>query len=311
LLRSVIGGDRASVAAVVGTTLSLCCRPFRTRLESALKGELDVVLAHELRSVLQFYRVTLAPFVGAEGSFPELSNEFQVAFRNLFDSLVAAAAAEARNQTTVHPDLGPPSVLHRTAAHVGRIGETLETLLLPDEERAVSALLDPLMMPLVEMCERMASHLSVELGSVFLINCCVLLRDVIAPFPAAETLFQMLTDRIDAAVTAVGEAEAQTLLTRAQLQGNLEDLRAMDSKTLRENVKSLEQVVGETGLVLGTSTKVQDSRTREKVRDVVVARVLNTYEVIYQLVHVHDASNNFPDQMMQYTPSQFKLLLLN
>lgn len=341
LLQSVAGGDRAAVASSVGSSMSSCCRPLRTRLEGILKSsQLDVVVAHELRSVLQFYRVTLAPFVGTECSFSELLMEFQTHFRAMFDSMVEAAALEARSQTTVHPDLGPPrfegkkkggiclitfafflkSLLHRTASYIGRIGETMEASLLPEEERTAAALLDPLAVPLLDMCDRMAVNLSPELGGVFLINCFVLLRDVIAPYAPAEALFRQLTLRIDAAVAVVCDAEARLLLTRSQLQPcldaileagdgvNLSSLSGMDAKSLAENVRSLEgSVVGEAGLVLGTSAKVQDARAREKIRAAVIAKLVDTYEVLHKIVH--DPRNNYPDQVMQYTPSQFKLLL--
>ncbi len=112
-LRRVVGGDKASVAPVVGASLTSCCRPLRTRLDGVLKMNLDVVVAHELRSVLQFYRVTLSPFVGNECAFGDVLFEFQTSFRGLFDNLVAAAALEARNQNTVHPDLGPPRFLFK------------------------------------------------------------------------------------------------------------------------------------------------------------------------------------------------------
>ncbi len=194
----------------------------------------------------------------------------------------------------------------------------MEASLLPEDERTATALLDPLMFPVIEMCDRMASHLSPELGGVFLINCFVLLRDTIAPYPPAEALFQALTERIDASVKSVCESEARTILTRAQLRDCLESLRepgvviasvpGLDSKSLAEKVKSLESsVVGEAGLVLGTSNKVQDSRTREKIRSFVVASLVEAYELICKIVN--DPQNNYSQQLMQYTPAQFKMLL--
>lgn len=324
LIASILGNCGVSVPAILGASLSSCCRPLRARLEGVLKTSLDVVLAHDLRSLVQFYRVTLVgPFVGPESAFAELLADFQTQFRSLFDSLVAGAALEAKSQHVVHPDLGPPSLLHRAAFHVARICETYESSLLPPEERTAAALLDPLASPLIDMCLRMAERLSVELGSVFLINCFVLLRDIVAPHPFAEQLFRELTERIQNATLAVAEAEARTLLTRAQLQGAVAALRqhggggnaaalpGMDPKSLQENVKSLEAaVLGDLALAMGASDKVQDARIRDKIRTLVASHLAEAYALLHAAVH--DPQNNYPDpaQIVQYVPSQFKMLLL-
>ncbi len=321
LMAAIFGSSGVNTSAILGASLASCCRPLRTRLDNVLKSNLDIVLAHDLRSLLQFYRVTLGAFVTSECAFAELLAEFQMLFRNLFDSLVAGAALEAKSQHTVHPDLGPPSLLHRAAYHVSRICETFESSLLPAEERTAAALLDPLVAPLMEMCLRMAENLSVELGSVFLINCFVLVRDIVAPFPFAEAVFRDLMERIQAATGAVAEAEARTLLTRAQLhttvttlrqhnRGNVAAVPRMEPKTLQDNVKSLEAaVLGDLALAMGASDKVHDTVVRDKIRALVVARLVEAYTLLYNAVH--DSENHYPEpsQIVQYVPSQFEMLL--
>lgn len=318
-----------AVVAVVGPSLTPCCGPFRSRLELVLKeAHLDIVLAHELRSLLQFYRVSLAVYVSADCPFGVLLAEFQLHFRNLFDNLVATAARDADAVQTVHPDLGPPSLLHKAVYHLSRIGETLDNSLLPAEERTSAVLLEPLVNPLVSMCVRTAANLSLELGSVFLINCFVLLRDVLAPHGRhCRPLLDSLEAQISTAVEGVADSEVEMFLTRAQLLQSLKALSdlastgesplsapGLDAKSLSESVRILETAVlgqGDLVLAMGACGKIQDDVIRGTVKRLVAAQLVRAYSELHALVH--NSSNNYPDagQIMRYSPEQFRTLLEN
>lgn len=87
-------------------SMSGCCRALRSRIDNVLKGNLDVFLSHELRSLVQFYRVTLNAFIEDQCPLSLLLNECQQQFKGLFDSLVSNVAQEAQNVQTVHPGKG-------------------------------------------------------------------------------------------------------------------------------------------------------------------------------------------------------------
>ncbi len=106
---------------------------------------------------------------------------------------------DARAVHHVDPDLAAPSQLHRGAAYVTRIAETLETSLLAPEERTAKLLIEPLLMPLIEMVTRVAGAMDAELGNVFTVNCFTVLRDALLPYAVAAPYVQQLADAIDKA----------------------------------------------------------------------------------------------------------------
>jgi hypothetical protein len=208
---------------------------------------------------------------------------------------------------------------------LSRIAETFDSSLLPEEERTPEVLLEPLIRPLIEMCDRTAAELSSELGAVFLINCFVLLRDVLLPYPNCTRAFvETLNERIETAGKAVADSETRSLLTRAHLyhclvalrdEKNLENVlvvEGMDPKSLGESIKSLETMtlsLGDLILAMGACEKVQDNNTREGIKAQVVEQLVEAYAQFHQIVH--DPNNNYPDagQIVYYTPEQYKSLL--
>lgn len=116
---------------------------------------------------------------------------------------------DARAVHHVDPDLVAPSQLHRGAAHIARIAETLETSLLAPEERTAKLLIEPLLAPLMEMVTRVAGAMDMELGCVFIVNCFAVLRDALLPFALAAPYVQQLADAIDKANSSISDGMRQ------------------------------------------------------------------------------------------------------
>jgi len=170
-----------------------------------LKG-LDVVLVHELRSLVQFYRVTLIPsLIPADCALAAALVAVQNQFRALFDALVENAATDARAVHSVQPDLSAPSQLIRGAHYISRIADTLETSLLAPQERTPALLIQPLLAPLQEMTKRLAGQMEAELGAVFTVNCLSVLRDALLPYNFATVYVQQLVEQIRSAESNISE----------------------------------------------------------------------------------------------------------
>lgn len=205
LVSSIFGGSRDDVSRQVGSIASGVARPFASRMEEVTKSStVDVVLAHQVRSLLQFYRVTLVPsLVPAQSALAVALHDWQAHLKALFTQLVDHAALDARAVHAVHPDLSAPAQLHRVAVMIARIAETMESSLLPAEERTPALLIEPLLVPLEDMTARLAATLEPESSAVFRVNCLTVVRDVLLPYSFAASPYVL---RLNA---AIADAEAR------------------------------------------------------------------------------------------------------
>lgn len=302
---------------VVGVAMDGCVRAMQQRMEQAIdRQDMDLVGAHEARTLLQFYRVTLDPYMTNDCRIMQMLASVQNRAKARYDALLQLTAKESLNNQTVHPDLGPPSLLHRMMPTLSRVAESIRTSLLPPEERTPEAILYPLLDPLLEMVQRTSAGLSEEFGAVFTINCLLLIREALAPHhQVVGEVIQKLDRDIAQAEQVVSRCEIRILLARAGIPDVVADpssLMLLEPKAISDAVRTFETTVlgsGDFALVLSACDKVQDAAIRDRLKKSVAAAMSDTYAAIHKMVH--DPTNNVPDalQIAQYTPEQFKILL--
>lgn len=159
------------------------CRPFKVRVEQVLvAGQPGLLLAYKLCNLLAFYSNTFSGLLGAGAAFSLVLGELlQAAQRTVADIIKSRGDKLLRFPPQVESDLNPPAAVGETMALLGELLEAHSSMMVPAgvEKPAFTPILEGLLQPLKQMCERAAEGYGASKGGT---------GRRTGPFNAAEAL---------------------------------------------------------------------------------------------------------------------------
>jgi len=187
-------------------------RILRQRVEQVIQSGEDTILAYRLANLLNFYRVTFARLLGGQSllveSLQSLETEAMRQFRSLMRDHIAALQAEFQHHSS---DLAPPDFLHDALKQLVAIMKTYDTSLASTTSREsdFEAVLTEALDPFVAGCSHMAEGLGAPDDSIFLANCLLAIKAVLARFDFTLGRINQVQAEVDKLSGALAEHQYQ------------------------------------------------------------------------------------------------------
>jgi hypothetical protein len=232
-LNELVDRDVAGVARVL-----------RQRIGQVIQSHEETIMAYKIANLLNFYRVTFSKLLGDDSvlleSLTTLEDSALRQFRILMRDHVAGVQAESH---TAPPDLGPPDFLQDGLKQLTAIMKTYETsfVSLNSREANFQPILAEAFDPFMKGSENIAKSLESPAKSIFVINCLLAARNILAPFDFNSERISEITGNIELYSTSLVDHQYSFFRKQSGLESLLRALAPLtETKEALESIRMLE-----------------------------------------------------------------------
>ena len=219
-------------------------RVLRQRIGQVIQSHEETIMAYKIANLLNFYRVTFSKLLGDNSvlleSLTTLEESALRQFRVLMRDHVASLQADTQ---TAPADLGPPDFLQDGLKQLTAIMKTYETsfMSLKSREADFQPILAEAFDPFMKASQNIAKDLEAPSNSIFVINCLLAARNVLAPFDFNSERILEMTGNIEEYSASLVEQQYSFFRKRSALQPLLQALAPLsDTKEDLESIRTLD-----------------------------------------------------------------------
>jgi len=193
---------------LVDRDVSGVARILRQRVEQVVQACEETIPAYKLANLLEFYGATFAKLLRGDSvlvdTLKALESEALRQFKALTRDQVAILQTEVQH---VPSRLGPPDFLQETLKQLVTVMETYDSSLATSDgrESGFRPILAEAFDPFMAGCESMARSIDAPDDSIFLANCLLVAKPVLAQFDFASGRLGELEDRLKAVSSSLSE----------------------------------------------------------------------------------------------------------
>lgn len=221
---------RRALEQLASRNLTGVLRVLRQRVEQVIHNQEDPVLTYKLVNLFGFYRVTFVKLLGPDCDILETLSMLEASALQKFKTDMQDRVSTVENEAhQISPDLHIPEYLAEALSHFQALIRSFDSSLAPastrdeDFKRVTSVALDPF----VEICKREISDFQEPARSVFLTNCLVATKTLLADHDFVQERKSQLEEELSTYTTALLEYQHAYLLHTSSLQPLLAALASM------------------------------------------------------------------------------------
>ncbi|KZS99108.1 oligomeric complex COG6 [Sistotremastrum niveocremeum HHB9708] len=222
--------QEALIGQLLDTAVDGLAKPLKLRILQTIKSQEGSITSYKLANLLQFYAVTMSRTVGESAFLSATLHELtEVAHQVFFEGIEAQSRSLLRFLHPPNEDLSPPLTLYDHAQILREMMAVYDSSLLGDEDEpnrreGFTRILDILIPPIIEMCEKMADLKGTKDPRkdawdrhIFLINCLEYLESVLHPFAFTMKHLGNLEALIDTHAQGLVDSHFEQLLVDSGL----------------------------------------------------------------------------------------------
>jgi hypothetical protein len=232
-LNELVDRDVAGVARVL-----------RQRIGQVVQSHEETIMAYKIANLLNFYRVTFSKLLGDDSVLLESLATLEESALRQFRALMRDHVATLQESTQAAPhDLGPPDFLQDGLKQLIAIMRTYETSFTSADSREVDfkPILTEAFEPFMKGSENIAKDLEAPGSAIFLINCLLAARNILAPFDFTTERVSEMQDKIQEYATDLVEHQYSFFRNNSALEPLLLALASLtESKEDLISIRSME-----------------------------------------------------------------------
>ncbi|MBW0524976.1 hypothetical protein O181_064691 [Austropuccinia psidii MF-1] len=243
--------DRDRVRILLDKHLEGCTRPLKIRVRQTIKSQEGSLVACQLASLLEFYKLTMANTIGPHADLTKALIELTAEAYEIFYQLLRSLSTYYLNHLEPPPvDLSVPAHLHEAMSNLREImviyeGSSEENSTEYSFERVLELVIDPMLQVVEQTAKLRASEWD---QSLFWVNCLEAMLMNLNAFNFTKTATQKLEEYLETYLSKLTQLHYTYLLNSSGLESVLNALETKDDNTplsrLEEaNSKSISQAV--------------------------------------------------------------------
>ncbi|CAD6503023.1 BgTH12-02694 [Blumeria graminis f. sp. triticale] len=188
-LNELVDRDLSGVASIL-----------RQRIGQVIQSHEETILAYRITNLLSFYRITFSKLLGDDSNLLESLSTLEESASKQFRMLMRENVSIIQTDTHAAPeDFGPPAFLYDGLKQLKTIMETYEASYTSLESREVDfqAILVDSFDPFIHGCEKISGSLQIPYNLIFLINCLLVARNTLMPFPFTQKKASSISKNIE------------------------------------------------------------------------------------------------------------------
>ena len=199
-----------ALSGLVNRDLDGVGRVLQQRVDQVIQSHEDPTIAYRIGNLVNFYRVTFARLLGQDsallGKLAAMEESAMRQFRATIKDQVTTLQADL-SQPLV--ELVVPEFLDRALHQLKVLMRSYDTSLVPDSARqsAFQPILAEALDPFLHGCNALARELEEPLQSIFLLNCLLAAKTVLAQFPFTAERLSEIARAIDEQTTKLVDCQ--------------------------------------------------------------------------------------------------------
>ena len=319
--------------ALANITSSLCPLLF-DRVSRVVEDVTSVTVLFQIANVFYFYSSMLSNYLGSSSLLHGLFGRCQDVSLKGMIRILHRKSDNLMLTPPIPPSDGSPALsIQEQMSELEKILKLIfSSLEVSDErEKIVSAILNAVVQPLVQICQLSATGLDEAHMSVYLLNCLGLLDTSLtttAESPSVVHQREKIGAQIEAYLDTTIQVEGRYLievchlgdlwgrmspfvLKKKRIPGKLAEVPGLDPNTLEKSLREFEASLFTDSIhQMPTLARIQSLPQREKARVKALDAVVNTYSCIYDAIN--DSNSGYLGsgmELLKYRVDQIRTIL--
>lgn len=230
----LFGDTKQMVDSLVDKITSTLVKPLQTRIQQVLSGEPKLTITFQADNVLIFYASTFSKHLDPESkvikSLEKLQESCMRQFKLRLEDRINSVKEQNNNNSknsNLSTDLQPPDFLQETLADLKSCLTSYESSIAysPSGSDSIRQVVEDMIEPYLEYCNRAASNMKDVDEQIFMINCYDAVKMALSLYPFAEYKMNQLENRIQELADVLETRQYQSFLDSSKINQftNLED----------------------------------------------------------------------------------------